>query len=143
MKKYDHNRVTFRYDPRKAGYIEIRKEALFLSLGKYAYVQGRIALDNGKYIKGLMRYSNDIPDGYDILVNFRDWKSFWLCNLNLESENPFAHPGDKRFTMDDLTQIDNGCIYGLNIKDDGWMKWSRNYRDTATKIIGRKPKETE
>lgn len=51
------------------GVIEIRPGVPDLSLGKSAYAQVRIAVDDDKYLKGMALYSNDIPEGYDIVVN--------------------------------------------------------------------------
>lgn len=142
MKLYDHRKVIFTYNPAKDGFIEIRKGALFLSLGGCRYVQGRILLDNGRYIRGLMSYSNDVPDGYDIRVNFMTWKTFWCSIFDLNSDKPFKHPNDRTMKVSELEQLDNGCVYKIIDKDENdWMPWSNNFRMGASKIIGRKPRD--
>ena len=40
-----------------------------LSIGNAKYAQVRIATDTGKFIKGMAVYSDQLPDGVDILVN--------------------------------------------------------------------------
>jgi hypothetical protein len=140
MKLYDHTKVIFTYNPSKDGVVEIRKGIPCLSLGSCRYyVQGRILLDNGRYIRGLMTYSSNVPDGYDIQVNFMTWKTFWRSILDLSKDKPFMHPRDKGLSINDIIQLDDGCIYKLVDKDEGWLKWSNDYSKNASKIIGRKP----
>ena len=140
MKMYDHTKVKFTYNPSKEGFIEIRKGTPCLSLGNYRYVQGRILLDNGRYSRGLMTYSSNVPDGYDIQVNFMTWRTFWCSILDLSKDEPFMHPMDKGLSINDISQLDDGCIYKLVDKDEGWLKWSNDYSKNVSKIIGRKPR---
>lgn len=51
------------------GLIEIRRGVEDLTLGNSSYAQVRIAVDNGYYIKGMAIYSDNVPKGYDIVVN--------------------------------------------------------------------------
>lgn len=53
----------------KDGVIELRRDVPDISLGKALYAQVRIAVEGGKYMKGMAVYSDDIPDGYDIVYN--------------------------------------------------------------------------
>lgn len=53
----------------KDGVVELRKGVKDLSLGNSEYAQVRIMVDNNYYIKGMAMYSDDIPNGYDIVVN--------------------------------------------------------------------------
>lgn len=52
----------------KDGVIEMRRTA-DLDLGKQAYAQVRILVNDSHYIKGMAVHSDDIPEGYDIVVN--------------------------------------------------------------------------
>lgn len=69
----DGSRVFIRYgeDGGSAmdGTIEIRPGVEDISLGKNHYAQVRINVDNKSYMKGMAFYSNDIPEGYDIVYN--------------------------------------------------------------------------
>ena len=69
----DSDRVFIRYGDQggsdKDGVIEIRKGVKDLSLGKSNYAQLRIMVDNDHYMKGMAVYTDDIPDGYDIIYN--------------------------------------------------------------------------
>lgn len=51
------------------GVIFVRRGVDDLSLGNSDYAQVRILVDGNKYLKGMAVYSDDIPDGYDLLVN--------------------------------------------------------------------------
>lgn len=51
------------------GTIELRPGVPDLSMGKSSYAQVRIAVDDKSYLKGMAHYSDNVPDGYDIVFN--------------------------------------------------------------------------
>ncbi len=53
----------------KDGTVEIRRGVKDLDLGESHYAQVRIMVDNDKYIKGMAFYSDDMPDGVDVVFN--------------------------------------------------------------------------
>ena len=53
----------------KDGVIEIRRGVADLDLGNSHYAQVRIMVDGTHYLKGMAMYSDNIPDGYDIVFN--------------------------------------------------------------------------
>lgn len=53
----------------KDGVIELRRGVQDLSLGNSNYAQVRIMVDGKYYIKGMAMYSDNLPDGVDVLVN--------------------------------------------------------------------------
>lgn len=69
----DSNRIGIRYGDQggvdKDGVIEIRPGVKDLSLGDAHYAQVRILVDGTHYLKGMAMYSNDLPDGVDIMFN--------------------------------------------------------------------------
>lgn len=69
----DSNRVFVKYDEDggsdKDGVIELRRGVDDISLGNARYAQVRIAVDGTHYLKGMAMYSDDIPEGYDIIFN--------------------------------------------------------------------------
>ena len=69
----DSKRVHIRYGDdggaNKDGVIEIRRGVEDLSLGNSHYAQVRILVDGTHYLKGMAMYSNDIPDGVDVVFN--------------------------------------------------------------------------
>ena len=113
----DSNRIFIRYDEdggsSKDGVIELRKGVNDISLGPTStYAQVRIAVDDKYFMKGMAVYSNDIPDGYDIVLN---------------SNKPKGTPKDKVFkpmktTKDPITgeeKIDWDNPFGALVKKDG------------------------
>lgn len=69
----DGKRVFIRYGEEGGsamdGTIEIRPGVEDISLGKNHYAQVRINVDDKSYMKGMAFYSNDIPEGYDVVYN--------------------------------------------------------------------------
>lgn len=51
------------------GVLQIRRGVADLSLGDSHYAQVRILVDGTNYLKGMAIYSDNIPDGYDIVCN--------------------------------------------------------------------------
>lgn len=75
----------------KDGLIEIRPGVEDLSLGDSRYAQVRILVDNNKYLKGMAVYSDNLPDGVDVLFNSN--KSTYekaLKNIGDDPDNPFG-----------------------------------------------------
>ena len=72
-KSIDSDRIFVRYGDKggsdKDGVIEIRKGVEDLTLGNSHYAQARILVDGTHYLKGMAMYSDDIPDGVDIVFN--------------------------------------------------------------------------
>jgi len=69
----DGKRVFIRYGDEGGsamdGTIELRPGIDELSLGNNHYAQVRINVDDKSYMKGMAFYSNDIPEGYDVVYN--------------------------------------------------------------------------
>ena len=67
------DRVYIRYNEDggelKDGVIELRRNVPDLSLGENSYAQVRIAVDDKQFLKGMAIYTDDIPDGYDVIFN--------------------------------------------------------------------------
>ena len=53
----------------KDGVIEIRRGVDDLSLGNSHYAQVRIMVDGDRYLKGMAVYSDNMPDGVDVVFN--------------------------------------------------------------------------
>lgn len=69
----DSNRVHIRYGDEggasKDGVMEIRRGVADLDLGNSHYAQVRILVDGTHYLKGMAMYSDNMPDGADIVFN--------------------------------------------------------------------------
>lgn len=73
----------------KDGVIELRRGVKDLDLGDARYAQVRIAVDGSHYLKGMAMYSDDIPDGYDIIFNTNKSKGTPLLG---EKDNSVLKP---------------------------------------------------
>ncbi len=97
-KSMDSSRLKIRYAEEggihKDGVVEIRRGVDDLSLGDSHYAQVRILVDGKKYIKGMAVYSDDLPDGVDVLFNTNKRKGTpkedVLKNIKDDPDNPFG-----------------------------------------------------
>lgn len=71
----DSSRVAIRYGDEggldKDGVMEIRRGVPDLDLGKSHYAQVRILVDGDHYLKGMAVYSDDLPDGVDVKLDYK------------------------------------------------------------------------
>lgn len=78
----------------KDGVVEIRRGVDDLSLGKSHYAQVRILVDGTHYIKGMAVYSDDLPDGVDVMFNTNKKKGTpkldVLKEIKKDPDNPFG-----------------------------------------------------
>ena len=97
-KSMDSSRLKIRYAEdgglQKDGVVEIRRGVDDLSLGSSRYAQVRILVDNTHYIKGMAVYSDDLPDGVDVLFNTNKKKGTpmkeVLKKIKNDPNNPFG-----------------------------------------------------
>ena len=78
----------------KDGVVEIRRGVDDLSLGNSHYAQVRILVDDKRYIKGMAVYSDDLPDGVDVMFNTNKAsnvaKMDVLKKIKDDPDNPFG-----------------------------------------------------
>lgn len=78
----------------KDGVIEIRRGVEDLSLGNAHYAQVRILVDGDRYLKGMAIYSDDLPDGVDVLFNTNKKRGTdardVLKKISNDPDNPFG-----------------------------------------------------
>lgn len=94
----DSNRLQIRYAEdggiHKDGVIELRRGVKDLSLGESHYAQVRILVDGTHYIKGMAVYSDDMPDGVDVIFNTNKRqgtpKLDVLKKIKNDPDNPFG-----------------------------------------------------
>lgn len=97
-KSMDIKRLGIRYaedgGTEKDGVIEIRRGVKDLSLGGSHYAQVRILVDNDRYLKGMAVYSDDLPDGVDVLFNTNKSKKTpprdVMKEIKDDPDNPFG-----------------------------------------------------
>ena len=94
----DSKRLMIRYNEDggidKDGIIELRRGVPDLSLGESRYSQVRILVDHDKYLKGMALYSDDMPDGVDVIFNTNKKRGTpmedVLKKIKSDPDNPFG-----------------------------------------------------
>lgn len=89
----------------KDGLIEIRRGVQDLDLGNSHYAQVRILVDDTHYIKGMAIYSDDMPDGVDVVFN-----------TNKSKGTPALGPKDNT-VLKNISTKDPNNPFGSLIKD--------------------------
>jgi DNA-binding CsgD family transcriptional regulator len=75
----------------KDGLIQLRRGVPDLSLGESRYSQVRILVDGDKYLKGMAVYSDNMPDGVDIVFNSnKKTVDAAYKKIKDDPENPFG-----------------------------------------------------
>ena len=73
------------------GVIQIRRGVKDLDLGNSRYAQVRILVDGNKYLKGMAVYSDNIPDGYDVVFNSnKKTREDAFKSIKNDPDNPFG-----------------------------------------------------
>ena len=96
----DSKRMMVRYAEdggvMKDGIVELRRGVKDLSLGESRYSQVRILVDGTHYIKGMAVYSDDMPDGVDVIFNTNKERAKYpnkkdvLKEIKKDPDNPFG-----------------------------------------------------
>ena len=117
---------------KKDGIIEIRRGVPDLSLGESHYAQVRILVDGKKYIKGMAIYSDDLPDGVDVMFNTNKRKDVpkleVLKDIKTDDPmNPFGstikeHGGQHYYK--DKNGKEQLSLINKTREEGDWLKWS-------------------
>jgi len=128
IQSINSNRVAVRYaedgGSAQDGVIELRRGVEGLDLGNSKYAQVRIGVDGTHYLKGMALYSDNLPDGTDVMFN-----------TNKSSDVPMMGPKDN--TVLKMMKADPDNPFGstierqsgaLNIvREEGeWNTWSKS-----------------
>lgn len=76
----------------KDGVIEIRRGVEDLSLGESHYAQVRILVDGNRYLKGMAVYSDDMPEGVDVIFNTNKKKGTPTADVLKKIKNDPTNP---------------------------------------------------
>lgn len=114
----------------KDGVIELRRGVPDLSLGESRYSQVRILVDGKKYLKGMAVYSDDMPDGIDVIFNTNKTKDKGidgtLKDIKSDPENPFGSlikPGGQSYYIDKNGKRQLSLI-NKRADEGDWSEWS-------------------
>ena len=132
----DSSRVKILYGDEggalKDGVIEIRRGVADLDLGDSHYAQVRILVDGTHYLKGMAMYSDDMPDGADIVFNTNKHtgtpKMDVLKKIQDDSDNPFGALIKANGQSHYIDADGNEKLSAINkLKEEGdWDKMSKN-----------------
>lgn len=133
-KSMDSSRLKIRYAEeggvKKDGVIEIRRGVEDLSLGDSHYAQVRILVDGDRYLKGMAVYSDDLPDGVDVLFNTNkklgtDTRDV-LKKISDDPDNPFGSlikAGGQSYYTDKNGERQLSLI-NKRAEEGDWGEWS-------------------
>lgn len=153
----DSSRVKIRYGDEggtaKDGVIEIRRGVADLDLGNSHYAQVRILVDGAHYLKGMAMYSDDMPDGADIVFNTNKHsgtpKMDVMKKINSDPDNPFGafikaggqsyYPDPDGKYTDPITGEKKSLSAINKLKEEGdWDKMSKNL---SSQFLSKQPRQ--
>ena len=141
----DSSRIMIRYaedgGKEKDGVIELRRGVDDISLGKSNYAQVRIMTDDKYYLKGMAMYSDDMPEGVDVIFNTNKHSGMEMSDVfkklkvnqqtgEIDRDNPFGaaiKPEDKggqRFYIGEDGKEHLSVVNIVNSEGD-WGEWSK------------------
>lgn len=115
----------------KDGVIEIRRGVDDLSLGDSHYAQVRIMVDGTHYLKGMAVYSDDLPDGIDVLFNTNKKSGTPMTDvlkkIKDDPDNPFGslikeHGGQSYYFDKDGNE--KLSLINKRAEEGDWGEWS-------------------
>lgn len=133
----DSKRVMVRYSEdgglQKDGIVELRRNVPDLSLGESRYSQVRILVDKTHYIKGMAVYSDDMPDGVDVVFNTNKKKGTPMTDvlkkIKADPDNPFgsaikdAEQGGQYWYDDPKTGEKKLGLINKRADEGDWTDW--------------------
>lgn len=142
----DSGRVYVRYGDQggtdKDGVIEIRRGVEDLNLGNSHYAQVRILVDGTHYLKGMAMYSDDIPDGHDIVFNTNKPSSKGKLDvmkaITDDPENPFGASIKANGQSTYVGADGKTHLSAINkIKEEG--DWERMSKNLSSQFLSKQP----
>lgn len=134
----DSKRLKIRYAEEggieKDGIVEIRRGVEDLSLGESRYAQVRIMVDKTHYIKGMALYSDDMPDGVDVVFNTNKKTDVpmkkVLKEIKSDPDNPFgslikdADQGGQYWYTDSKSGEKKLGLINKRADEGDWEEWA-------------------
>lgn len=151
------DRVQIRYGDEggagKDGVMEIRRGVKDLDLGNSHYAQVRIMVDGTHYLKGMAMYSDDLPDGVDIMFNTNKKtgtpKMDVLKPIKDDPDNPFgayikaegqSYYDDPKGKYTDPVTGKKQSLSAINkLKEEG--DWDTMSRNLSSQFLSKQPME--
>lgn len=126
----------------KDGVIELRRGVADLDLGNSHYAQVRIMVDGSHYLKGMALYSDDIPDGVDIVFNTNKKsgtpKMDVLKEIKNDPDNPFGAYIKANGQSYYIDSDGNKKLSAINkLKEEG--DWDTMSRNLSSQFLSKQP----
>lgn len=167
-KSIDHNRVMVKYADVKYkdgftglerdGLIQLRRGVPDISIGDNKYAQVRIAVDGDSYLKGMAVYSDDMPDGVDIIFNtnrttqnplkkdpnsklepvFKSMEKDPVTG-KVDQDNPFGAQIARQFTYTDKDGKEQLGVVNIVNEEGKWGDWT-SARTLASQVLSKQDK---
>lgn len=116
----------------KDGVIELRRGVADLSLGQSHYAQVRILVDGDRYLKGMAVYSDNLPDGVDVLFNTNKSSDVpmrdVLKKIKDDPDNPFGSLIKERGGQSTYIDIDGNeklSLINKRAEEGDWGEWAK------------------
>lgn len=144
----DSSRVAIRYGDEggldKDGVMEIRRGVPDLDLGKSHYAQVRILVDGDHYLKGMAVYSDDLPDGVDIMFNTNKPsgtpKMKVLKEAKADPDNPFGAAIKANGQSTYIGADGKEHLSPINkLKEEG--DWDTMSKNVSSQFLSKQPKK--
>lgn len=144
----DSSRVAIRYGDEggldKDGVMEIRRGVPDLDLGKSHYAQVRILVDGDHYLKGMAVYSDDLPDGVDIMFNTNKHsgtpKMKVLKEAKADPDNPFGAAIKANGQSTYIGADGKEHLSPINkLKEEG--DWDTMSKNVSSQFLSKQPKK--
>lgn len=137
-KSMDSSRLKIRYADeagpdgvtgiQKDGIIELRRGIDDLSLDGSRYSQVRILVDNNLYLKGMAVYSDNMPDGVDVVFNTNKTSdkpmSKVLKSIKDDPDNPFGSAIKSQSHYIDKDGNEQLSLINKRADEGDWSDWS-------------------
>lgn len=142
----DSSRVKILYGDEggalKDGVIEIRRGVADLDLGDSHYAQVRILVDGTHYLKGMAMYSDDMPDGADIVFNTNKHtgtpKMDVLKKIQDDPDNPFGALIKANGQSHYIDADGNEKLSAINkLKEEG--DWDTMSKNLSSQFLSKQP----
>ena len=142
----DSSRVKILYGDEggtlKDGVIEIRRGVADLDLGDSHYAQVRILVDGTHYLKGMAMYSDDMPDGADIVFNTNKHtgtpKMDVLKKIQDDPDNPFGALIKANGQSHYIDADGNEKLSAINkLKEEG--DWDKMSKTLSSQFLSKQP----
>jgi DNA-binding CsgD family transcriptional regulator len=133
IQSVDSKRVKVRYAEEggidKDGVIELRRGVKDLDLGGSKYAQVRIGVDGTHFLKGMAIYSDNMPDGVDVVFNTNKHdtgnKLDAMKKMKSDPDNPFGSTIKREINeFGQIVSAQRGALNVVNEEGD-WERWSK------------------